>query len=40
MSARLGIIAGAIFVSWTIGTARAEQLVLIPSTTEVLIRSN
>jgi uncharacterized protein (TIGR02186 family) len=40
MNARRGLIVGGIIVSLMIGTARAEQLVLIPSTTEVLIRSN
>ena len=40
MNARPMLIAGAIIVSLMIRTARAEQLVLIPSTTEVLIRSN
>jgi uncharacterized protein (TIGR02186 family) len=34
------LIVGAIIVCLTMRTARAEQLVLIPSTTEVLIRSN
>ena len=40
MNARPVLIVGAIIVSLMIRTARAEQLVLIPSTTEVLIRSN
>ena len=40
MNARPMLIVGAIIVSLMIRTARAEQLVLIPSTTEVLIRSN
>ena len=38
MKARSVLIVGVIIVSLMVGTARAEQLVLIPSTTEVLIR--